>query len=100
MSERNARIFAVVARIPPGRVATYGQIARLAGYGRLARQVGYALCTLPDDTDLPWHRVINARGEISLPSPQRELQHERLADEGVLPDAGGRISLRQYGWDR
>lgn len=99
MSERNARIFAVVARIPCGQVATYGQIARLAGLGRMARQVGYALCTLPDDTDLPWHRVINARGEISLPSPQRERQRQRLGDEGVAPDASGRISLRTYGWD-
>src|SRR5262245_154669 len=61
-----ARIYAVVRRIPKGRVATYGQVAALAGYPGHARQVGYALSALPSGTALPWHRVINARGEISL----------------------------------
>jgi len=54
-----------VKRIPRGRVATYGQIATLAGLDGHARQVGYALHSLPDRSDIPWHRVINAKGEIS-----------------------------------
>ena len=60
------RIYAVVARIPKGCVATYGQIAKLAGLGRHARQVGYALHATPEDVVIPWHRVINAQGEVSL----------------------------------
>src|SRR5688572_505500 len=63
---RNARVYAVVRRIPRGRVATYGQVARLAGLGAGARQVGYALSDLPTGSTVPWHRVINARGAVSL----------------------------------
>jgi len=60
-----ARIYSVVRRIPRGRVATYGQIARLAGLPGQARQVGYALHAMATERPVPWHRVINARGEIS-----------------------------------
>ena len=56
----------MVRRIPQGRVATYGQVAALAGLPRHARQVGYALHALPEGTDVPWHRVVNAKGEVSL----------------------------------
>ncbi len=66
MSPTYARIYAVVRRIPRGRVATYGQIAELAGLPGHARQVGYALHALPDGTAVPWHRVLNARGALSL----------------------------------
>ena len=62
------KIYSVIRRIPEGRVATYGQIARLAGLGGHARMVGYALHALPSGSDVPWHRVINARGMISLRS--------------------------------
>ena len=95
-----ARILAVVRRIPRGRVATYGQVARLAGLPQHARQVGYALHRLPDDTPVPWHRVINARGEISpraVPDDGR-LQHLLLADEGVHFGPGGRVPLSRYQW--
>src|SRR5262245_56163653 len=67
MRERSAsyrRIYAVVERIPRGRVATYGHVARLAGMAGHARQVGYALHALRPDEPVPWHRVINARGEV------------------------------------
>ncbi|MDQ3283053.1 MAG: MGMT family protein, partial [Acidobacteriota bacterium] len=63
--KRYERIWSVVRRIPRGRVATYGQIAELADLEGPARQVGYALHNLPEPSDVPWHRVINARGEIS-----------------------------------
>jgi methylated-DNA-protein-cysteine methyltransferase-like protein len=95
------RIYRVVSRIPHGRVATYGQIADLAGLSRGARQVGYALAALRDDADrVPWHRVLNARGEITAryePDVQAR-QRELLAQEGVLFDAKGRVSLQRYQW--
>lgn len=101
MKERNAMVYAAVCQIPPGRVATYGQIARITGLGRLARQVGYALNALPADTEVPWHRVVNARGEISLRSVSgsESVQRLRLEQEGVRFDARGRIALAEYSWD-
>ena len=94
-----ARIYAVVRRIPKGRVATYGQIAELAGLPRQARQVGYALAALRD-ARVPWQRVINARGEISARSVAGPdaLQRALLEREGVAFDANGRVSLRAHLW--
>jgi methylated-DNA-protein-cysteine methyltransferase-like protein len=94
------RVYRVVRRIPAGRVATYGQVARLAGLGRNARQVGYALHALPERRLVPWHRVINARGEISLgPSAGSDVtQRLRLEREGVRFDARGRTDLSLFGW--
>jgi methylated-DNA-protein-cysteine methyltransferase related protein len=96
------RIYAVIRRIPRGRVATYGQIAELAGLPGHARQVGYALHALPSGTTVPWHRVINARGEVSLrTSPGAELTQRMLLErEGVPFDARGRVDLRRVGWRR
>lgn len=93
-------IWQVVARIPRGRVATYGQIADLAGLPGCARQVGYALAALPAGSTVPWQRVINARGEISARrdfdgGPRQRL---RLAEEGIAFDAAGRIDLGRFGW--
>ena len=94
-----SRIYDVVRRIPRGCVATYGQVATLAGLPGHARQVGYALAALPDDHRVPWHRVINARGEISTrPSEGYHSQQERLEAEGVELDARGRIDLARFGW--
>ena len=93
-------IYAVVARIPRGRVATYGQVAELAGYPGRARQVGYALSAL-SDKNIPWHRVINAKGEISprsCDSAAGEMQRLRLEAEGVVFGPHGRISLMRYQW--
>jgi methylated-DNA-protein-cysteine methyltransferase-like protein len=100
-SRLRQRIYAVVARIPEGRVATYGQVARLAGLPRHARLVGYALHDLPDESELPWHRVVNARGEVSRraePGPSEGLQRHLLEEEGVVFDLGGRLDLRRWGW--
>ena len=94
------RIYTVVRRIPRGRVATYGQVAALAGLPGHARQVGYALHALPDGTRLPWHRVINARGEVSLRrTPGSELSQRMLLErEGIRFDSRGRVDLRVCGW--
>jgi methylated-DNA-protein-cysteine methyltransferase related protein len=95
-----ARIYAVVRRIPSGRVATYGQVAELAGLGGHARQVGYALSALPDATTVPWHRVLNARGGVSLRAePGAGLtQRMLLEQEGVRFNARGRVALDQVRW--
>src|SRR5439155_16723223 len=98
-ADRYQRIFAVVRRIPRGRVASYGQVADLAGLDGQARQVGYALHALTDES-VPWHRVVNARGEISERSSgdSHELQRHLLEAEGVEFDVTGRIALEQYLW--
>ena len=95
------RIYAVVRRIPRRRVATYGQVAALAGLEGQARQVGYAMHALPDDSDVPWHRVLNARGEVSRRAePGAEaLQRALLEKEGVRFDARGRIDLTRWRWN-
>ncbi len=94
------RIYAVVRRIPRGRVATYGQVARLAGLKGHARQVGYALHALKGWKRVPWHRVVNARGAISLPpvSGADVTQRLRLEREGIKFRANGRIDLKRFGW--
>ncbi len=95
------RIYAVVRRVPRGRVTTYGAVARIAGLPGRARQVGYALAALRDGTSVPWHRVVNAQGRLSLArdgSPSGITQRLRLAREGVHVDAGDRVSLATFGW--
>jgi methylated-DNA-protein-cysteine methyltransferase-like protein len=99
-SRRWERVYAVVRRIPRGRVATYGQVAALAGLPGRARQVGYALHALPADGHAPWHRVVNVRGAISLPphGGADVTQRLRLEREGMRFDARGRIDLARFGW--
>jgi methylated-DNA-protein-cysteine methyltransferase-like protein len=89
-----------VRRIPRGRVATYGQVAVLAGLPGHARQVGYALHALARGTRLPWHRVINAKGEVSRRRrPGDELSQRLLLErEGVRFDARGRVALARLRW--
>ncbi len=96
-----SRIYAVVRRIPRGRVATYGQVAEHAGIPGQARRVGYALSALPHGTTVPWHRVINARGEISRradPGLVERIQRALLEAEGVAFDEAGRVELERYRW--
>ena len=101
MSDSYRRIYATVKRIPRGRVATYGQVATLAGLPGRARQVGYAMYALPERSGVPWHRVINARGEISRRSGSDydELQRILLETEGIVFDPRGRIALERYRWE-
>ncbi len=86
----NHRIWQVVALIPAGKVATYGDVARLAGLPGAARRVGAALRALPAETRIPWHRVVNAQGKLSLPEGSRAqyTQRERLEAEGVVFKSG------------
>lgn len=101
MAELSAyeKIWQTVSRIPYGRVATYGQIARVAGLGKRARMVGYALHRTPDHLEIPWHRVINAQGRISFPagSAQYRRQRDRLLAEDI-PLVGERVDLDRYRW--
>ncbi len=101
MNRNYATIWRIVRRIPRGRVATYGQVAELADLEGHARQVGYALHNLPERSDVPWHRVINARGEISprTAGDSHELQKMLLEAEGVELDLRGRIALKQFQWN-
>lgn len=96
------RIYAIVRQIPPGRVATYGQVAELAGLVGKPRLVGYALYRVDmANDDVPWQRVINAKGEVSH-SPLRNgtdyMQRAMLEDEGIKFDNRGRVDLSQYKW--
>jgi methylated-DNA-protein-cysteine methyltransferase-like protein len=92
-----SRIWRAVARIPHRRVSTYGRIARLAGMAGQPRQVGYALHRLPPGIEIPWHRVINARGEISLKGESGKKQRRLLEAEGVAL-RGNRVDLAVFGW--
>ncbi|MDZ4674144.1 MAG: MGMT family protein [Gemmatimonadota bacterium] len=97
-------IYAVIRRIPRGRVASYGQIATLAGLPGHARQVGYALHATPDGTRLPWHRVVNSRGEVvvrdagAIPTLAPTRQRALLEAEGVEFDSRGRVVMARFGW--
>jgi methylated-DNA-protein-cysteine methyltransferase-like protein len=95
------RIYAAVRRIPRGRVATYGQIAEAAGLPRQPRLVGYALHALPSGTAVPWHRVVNARGMVSIRSDGSASLTQRLLleREGVTFDARGRLPLDRFRWN-
>jgi methylated-DNA-protein-cysteine methyltransferase-like protein len=88
------RVYEVVSRVPPGSVATYGDVAGALGARSVARHVGFALAALPADrADVPWHRIVNGRGRVSTRghgSPSDE-QIRRLAAEGVEVDANGRV---------
>jgi methylated-DNA-protein-cysteine methyltransferase-like protein len=94
------QIYEAVRRIPPGRVASYGQIARLLGKPRAARSVGWALHNLPEGSDVPWQRVINAQGIISLDvhGPGGAIQRAMLEEEGIVFDDRGRVDMDVYGW--
>ena len=95
------QVYQVVRRIPPGKVATYGQVARILGKPRGARTVGWALHSMPEGSNVPWQRVINARGIITLDAhgPGGAIQRALLEVEGIVFDERGRIDLEVYGWD-
>lgn len=98
-SDNYKRIYAVVRRIPRGRVASYGQIAELAGIPRHARQVGYALHHLPDESGVPWQRVLNASGAVAKRAYPEDARWQRdlLEDEGVEFDPHGCV-LPRFFW--
>lgn len=84
--------------VPAGRVVTYGDLAAMAGLPRAARFAGQVLKNLPVGSDLPWHRVVNASGRISLDGAAAQRQAAKLAQEGVEVIAG-RVALKRYRWD-
>jgi methylated-DNA-protein-cysteine methyltransferase-like protein len=96
-----AQIYDMVRRIPEGKVTTYGQIAQLVG-GCTARMVGYAMAALKRGTapDVPWQRVINAKGKISVHGDGfgNAMQRTLLEDEGVIFDAEDRVDFARFGW--
>ena len=96
-----SQYYDVVRQIPSGHVATYGQVALVAGLPGRARQVGYAMSSVPDDSDVPWHRVINAKGAVSHRSGGstfETIQRTLLEAEGVVFDDRGRVDLDRYQW--
>jgi methylated-DNA-protein-cysteine methyltransferase-like protein len=90
-------ILRAVEAIPRGKVATYGQIAALAGLPRRARLVGRVLANLAPGSKVPWHRVVNARGELSLAGASATKQRRLLTAEGIEFSRSGRIDLRRFG---
>ena len=92
-------IYRWVCQVPEGKVATYGQMAGLAGTCS-ARQVGYAMAALSDNSGVPWHRIINSQGRISLRagSDGHRLQRILLEAEGVVFSPDGKIDLAEYRW--
>lgn len=96
---KDQKIWQVVAAIPPGKVASYGQVAEMAGLGRQARYIGRALGKLPRGHEIPWYRVIRSNGQIAFPqgSDTYHEQVSRLQAEGVEV-VNGRVSMKQFRW--
>jgi|TARA_B100001059_G_scaffold236446_1_gene286971 methylated-DNA-protein-cysteine methyltransferase-like protein len=93
-------IYTVIASIPEGKVASYGQVAGLAGYPNNARLVGRLLKMMPSDSKIPWHRVVNSQGKISFPegTPKHREQRQKLIIEGVTFNKS-KINMRIHQWD-
>ena len=93
------RVVKFIKNIPPGMVATYGQIADYAGNPRGAREVAYILHSSSDKEDLPWHRVISSKGRISMkPGHGYELQKRLLEDDGIVFDEEDRVDFQRFLW--
>ena len=92
-------IYTIIANIPAGFVASYGQVATLAGYPQNSRLVGRLLKQMPDDSVIPWHRVVNSQGKISFPagSDKYQEQRQKLLLEGVS-FKNGKVNMREYRW--
>ncbi len=98
ITEAKERIYTAVFAVPRGKVASYGQIARMIGLPNHARLIGAALKDLPNDSQVPWHRIVNAQGKIAFPvdSPRFSEQERRLQREGVRV-VSGKIALSLFG---
>lgn len=94
------QVYRLVHQVPPGRVTSYGAVARMLDRPRAARTVGWALHSLPEGSDVPWHRVVNSRGQVSTTwsEPDTGLQRRLLEAEGVVFDENGRVDWDRFGW--
>jgi methylated-DNA-protein-cysteine methyltransferase-like protein len=92
-----AQICQAVQSIPRGRVASYGQVAEIAGLPGRARLVGRVLSLQPPNSRVPWQRVVNARGELSLRGEDAARQRRLLEREGVEFSPSGRVDMRRFG---
>ncbi len=98
----NMLVYALVRAIPPGKVLNYGKVAELIGVPNGAREVGWALSSLPGSArDVPWHRVVNAQGRVSIKGspPAAAEQRRRLESEGIPFDDKDKLDLKQHSWD-
>jgi len=96
-TDTRQQVLAILTSIPKGRVVSYGQVAELAGLGKGARQVGRILRTLPEDTQIPWYRVVSATGNISLRGEKAAAQIYLLEMESVCV-TGKRVNMQKYRW--
>lgn len=98
-----SQIYAIVRLIPHGKVASYGQIAALLGHPRAARTVGWALASLPEQAEegVPWQRVINSQGRISIRNLRHAMEEQRLLleEEGVEFNEAGYLDWDRFGWE-
>lgn len=95
MQDFTKQVIQIIQSIPPGAVMTYGQVSAAAGNRRGARQVSRILHTMSQKHELPWHRVINAKGEISF---TKNNQRDRLEAEGIVFNIQGKVDLERYRW--
>ena len=95
------RVYRLVRQVPPGKVASYGAIARMLGHPRAARTVGWALHSLPEGPDVPWQRVINSQGRISTSCQEHsaDFQQALLEAEGIEFDKRGYVDWDRFGWE-
>jgi methylated-DNA-protein-cysteine methyltransferase-like protein len=95
------QVYRLARQVPPGKVTSYGAIARMLGQPHAARTVGWALHSMPADSDVPWWRVVNSRGRISTSRLEHGagLQRTLLEAEGVAFDEHGYIDLERFGWE-
>jgi methylated-DNA-protein-cysteine methyltransferase related protein len=100
MPDFATQVYAIVKRCPRGRIVSYGGVAAMLGKPRSARAVGRALNALPDGNKVPWWRVVNSRGEVSIRGVDHGavLQRTLLEREGVKFEKSGRISWKHFGW--
>lgn len=96
MNDFASKVYTFVHQIPSGSVATYGDIAKLAGMSTYSRHVGKILSRLPNDSALPWHRIINGKGEISLKGDRGLYQMQLLREEGIEFSDSGRVKLAKH----
>ncbi len=100
MQDYIREFYGIIQLIPKGKVATYGQIAKLAGLPKHARHVGFALKNMADDTAVPWHRVINSQGKISLSKEDgfgENIQIVKLQSEEIMI-LNGKVNLKLFQW--